>query len=163
MAKVLVAYGSKMGGTAGIAEKVADALRARGHDVTLEPAGRVPRRAVFDAAVIGSALYGGRWRPEAVRLLKRLARSGHRPPVWLFHSGPLGDDQADTPMPLPGKVRAAAERLGARDVVTFGGRLPGHARGFIARAMLRNGRGGDWRQLDQAAAWGNAIADELAG
>jgi len=158
-----VAYGTKMGGTAGIAEQVAEALRVRGHDITLTPAGRTPRRASFDAAVVGSALYGGRWRSAAVRLLRRLARSEPRPRVWLFHSGPLGDDQADTPMPLPKKVRGPAARLGARDVVTFGGRLPGEASGFIAKAMLRQGRGGDWRQLDQAAAWGNAIADELAG
>ena len=34
MAKVLVAYGSKMGGTEGIAARVADTLRGRGHEVT---------------------------------------------------------------------------------------------------------------------------------
>jgi menaquinone-dependent protoporphyrinogen oxidase len=163
MVKVLVAYGTKMGGTAGIAEKVAESLRARGHEVTLAPAAKVPRKAQFDAAVVGSGLYAGRWRRGAVRLLRRLAGAGRKMPVWLFHSGPLGDDQADQPMPLPKRVQILADRLGAHDVVTFGGRLPGDARGFIARAMLRNGRGGDWRQLEQAAAWGNALADELSG
>jgi menaquinone-dependent protoporphyrinogen oxidase len=164
MAKVLVAYGTKMGGTKGIAERVADALRSRGHEVTLAPAREVPRKAQFDAAVIGSGLYAGRWRREAVRLLQRLARSGGKPPrVWLFHSGPLGEDLADEPQPLPKKVQPLAERLEARDVVTFGGRLAEEAEGFIAKAMARNGKAGDWRDLDQAAAWGNAIADELGG
>lgn len=162
MAKVLVAYGSKMGGTVGIAETVAEALRSRGHEVTLLPAGDVPRKAQFDAAVIGSGIYAGRWRREAGRLLKRLARSGGKMPVWLFHSGPLGDDQANEPQPLPKAVQPLAERLGVRDVVTFGGRLPVDAKGFIAKAMARDGKAGDWRRLDQAAAWGNAIADELA-
>jgi menaquinone-dependent protoporphyrinogen oxidase len=162
MAKVLVAYGSKTGGTAGIAEKVAGALRERGHEVTLVPAGGVPRKGTWEAAVVGSALYAGRWRGQAVRLLKRLARTGSAPRVWLFHSGPLDDDHADDPQPLPKKVEALAERLGAHDVVTFGGRLTGEGAGSIARAMIRHGKGGDWRQLDRAAAWGNAIADELA-
>jgi menaquinone-dependent protoporphyrinogen oxidase len=162
MAKILVAYGSKMGGTAGIAEAVAGSLRERGHQVTLLPAGEVPRKAVWAAAVVGSALYAGRWRSQAVRLLKRLARTGPTPKVWLFHSGPLGDEHADDPQPLPKKVQALAERLGAPDVVTFGGRLAEEGAGSIARAMIRNGKGGDWRQMDQAAAWGNAIADELA-
>ena len=162
MAKVLVAYGTKMGGTAGIAERVAEALRTRGHEVTLSPAGKVPRKEQFDAAVIGSGLYAGRWRREAARLLKRMARSGASPRrVWLFHSGPLGDDHADDPVLLPKSVQAAAERLGAEDVVTFGGRLEADSPGPIAQAMARNGMAGDWRQLDQAAAWGNAIADEL--
>ena len=163
MARVLVAYGTKMGGTEVIAGRVAEALRSRGHEVTLAPAGAVPRRAQFDAAVIGSGLYAGRWRPEAVRLLKRLARRGGKPRVWLFHSGPLGDDHADDPQAPPEKVQALAERLGAADVVTFGGRLSGDAGGFIAKAMVRNGKAGDWRQLDHAAAWANAIADELGG
>jgi menaquinone-dependent protoporphyrinogen oxidase len=163
MAKVLVAYETKMGGTAGIAERVAEALRSRGHEVILAPAGKVPRREQFDAAVVGSGLYAGRWRAGAVRLLKRLARSGREMPVWLFHSGPLGDEHADDPQAPPARVQALAERLGAHDVVTFGGRLAEGVQGFIAKAMARNGKAGDWRQLDQAAAWGNAIADELGG
>lgn len=163
MAKVLVAYGSKMGGTAGIAERLADTLRGRGHEVTLAPAGKAPRRERFDAVVVGSGLYAGRWRREAVRLLGRLARSGDKPSrVWLFHSGPLGDEHAEDPVGLPRKVQAAAERLGAEAVVTFGGRLDAAAPGFVAKAMARNGMAGDWRRLDHAAAWANTIAEELA-
>ena len=163
MAKVLVAYGTKMGGTAGIAERVAEALGSRGHEVTLFPAGKVPRKASFDAVVVGSGLYAGRWRGDAVRLLQRLARPGAKPRVWLFHSGPLGDEHAGDPMPLPPRARKAAERLGAADVVTFGGRLDPAVAGVMGKAMARNGMAGDWRQLDQAAAWGQAIADELRG
>jgi menaquinone-dependent protoporphyrinogen oxidase len=164
MAKVLVAYGSKMGGTAGIAERIADTLRGRGHEVTLAAAGKVPRRATWDAAVVGSGLYAGRWRRPAVRLLRRLARAPHQPPrVWLFHSGPLGDEHADDPMKPPAKVAALAERLGAEDVVTFGGRLAAEAAGPIAQAMARNGMAGDWRRLDHAEAWAQAIAVELGG
>jgi menaquinone-dependent protoporphyrinogen oxidase len=165
MARVLVAYGSKMGGTAGIADRVADTLRGRGHQVTLAPAGEVPRGTAWDAAVVGSGLYAGRWRGEAVRLLKRLARSGEKPErVWLFHSGPLGDEHADDPAALPKKVLRLAEKLSAEDVVTFGGRFREEdASGFIARAMAKGGVLGDWRRLDHAEAWANAIAGSLAG
>jgi len=164
MAKVLVAYGSKMGGTAGIAERVAETLKGRGHQVTLAPAGKVPRGTAWDAAVVGSGLYAGRWRRDAVRLLKRLGRHGEKPGrVWLFHSGPLGDEHADDPLALPAKVQTAADHLEAADVVTFGGRLGADAPGFVAKAMARNNMMGDWRRLDHAEAWANAIAAELAG
>ena len=162
MARVLVAYGSKMGGTAEIAETVAETLRRRGHEVILAPAGDVPRDARFDAAVIGSGVYLGRWVREALRLLKRLARAGAGLPVWLFHSGPLGDEHADDPVALPKAAQGPAERLSARDVVTFGGRLDADAGGFMAKAMVRGGMAGDWRRLEQAAAWAESIADELA-
>jgi menaquinone-dependent protoporphyrinogen oxidase len=92
-----------------------------------------------------------------------LARSEAKPRVWLFHSGPLGDDHADEPQSLPKKVQSAADRLEAQDVVTFGGRLDPDAAGAIGKAMARNGLAGDWRQLEQAAVWGRAIAEQLVG
>lgn len=163
MARVLVAYGSKMGGTAGIAERIADTLQGRGHEVTLAPAREVPRRTAWDAAVVGSGLYAGRWRGEAVRLLKRLARPGEKPArVWLFHSGPLGDEHADDPAALPKRVQRLSAKLSAEDVVTFGGRLAADAGGFVAKAMARNAMAGDWRRLDHAEAWANSIAGSLA-
>ncbi len=165
MARVLVAYGSKMGGTAGIAERVAETLKGRGHQVTLAPAGKVPRGMAWDAAVVGSGLYAGHWQKDARRLLKRLGRPGEKPGrVWLFHSGPLGDEHADDPVALPAKVQALADRLGAEDVVTFGGRFRAEdASGLIAKAMAKGNVLGDWRRLDHAEAWANTIAAELAG
>lgn len=164
MARVLVAYGTKMGGTAGIAERIADTLRGRGHQVTLASAGEVPREGNWDAAVVGSGVYVGRWRRDAVRLLRRLARGPQKPArVWLFHGGPVGDDHADDPVPVPRKVQALAERLGAEDVVTFGGRFRAEdASGWMAKAMAKGGVLGDWRRLDHAEAWANTIAGELA-
>jgi menaquinone-dependent protoporphyrinogen oxidase len=161
MARVLVAYGTKMGGTAGIAERIAQVLAERGHEAVLTPPAKLSGR--FDAAVVGSALYAGRWRSGPVKALRRLARQHPPPPTWLFHSGPLAGD-ADEPQELPKGVASLAARLGARDVVTFGGRLDEeHASGWIARAMIRNGKGGDWRDLDGVAAWAHAVADEIAG
>jgi menaquinone-dependent protoporphyrinogen oxidase len=161
MARVLVAYGTKMGGTADIAQRIAEVLTERGHDVVVNPPEKVG--GTFDAAVVGSALYAGRWRGGPVKALRRLARQSPPPTTWLFHSGPLAED-AETPQALPGGVAKLAARLVARDVVTFGGRLDEeHASGWIARAMLRNGKGGDWRDLEGVAAWAHAVADEIAG
>ena len=160
MRRVLVAYATKMGGTAGIAEVIAETLRGRGLGVTLTEAGGVPERETFAAAVVGSALYLGRWRASAVRLLQRLARQSDVQ-IWAFHSGPLGDDDHETPQSPPSKVAALIEQLGAEDVVTFGGRLPEDASGFIASKMAKGGQAGDWRNLDLVAAWADHIADEL--
>ena len=82
--------------------------------------------------------------------------------MWLFHSGPLGEEQGDEPQKPPGKVEVMAAALGA-DVVTFGGRLSPDAGGFIAKAMVRNGMGGDWRNMDHIAGYADAIAASLAG
>jgi menaquinone-dependent protoporphyrinogen oxidase len=49
----------------------------------------------FDAFVIGSAVYGMRWRKQATDFARRnrALRAGW--PVWLFSSGPLGTQATD--------------------------------------------------------------------
>jgi menaquinone-dependent protoporphyrinogen oxidase len=162
VARVLVAHASKRGGTAGIATRIADELRAAGHDVTACPAGAARLRSGYEAAVVGSCLYGGRWSRPAALLVKKLAATDL--PVWLFHSGPLGDERAGEPQDLPRAVERHRDRLQLRDAVTFGGRLEENPGGFIAGAMARNGNAGDWRDLDgRVAEWARGLAAALPG
>ncbi len=155
---VLVAHATKMGGTAGIAEKIAEVLQAEKLTVTLRPAAAVEHAEDFDAVVLGSALYALRWRRPAVRLLKRLSNAGFDGPVWLFHSGPLGDEESGQPQAFPSKVEILAEPLDVRGTATFGGRLPTDARGFIASSMVKQGRSGDWRDMEEVRIWAKEIA-----
>ena len=160
MARVLVAYGSKMGGTAGIAQRIADTLRGRGMDVSLRPAGEVGGVDDYDAILVGSAIYTGRWHPEAVRLVHRIADAGVQSPVWLFHSGPLDVEGTLEAQPLPRSVTRWTDRLNMQEVKTFGGRLPADPKGFVARAMAKT-MAGDWRNLPAVAVWAEGVADTL--
>ncbi len=162
MARVLVAFGSKRGGTRGIAETLAERLRELGLEVDLFPAGKVRSVQGYDGVVVGSALYAGRWRSEAVRMLRRLAKAPDHPRVWVFHSGPLGDEGASEPQKLPGKVATLAEKLDAPPVVTIGGRLEADAKGFIASKMAKN-VAGDWRDPEQIRVLADRVAAALRG
>jgi menaquinone-dependent protoporphyrinogen oxidase len=83
-------------------------------------------------------------------------------PVWVFSSGPL-DTSADTRETPPVAQAAQAVRtLHARGHATFVGRLDQFAEGFIARAMVRGGHGGDFRNDERIRAWSCAIAADLA-
>ena len=53
---VLVAYASKSGATAGIAEAIGAELRAHGHDVDVLDVNRVQDLARYDVVVLGSAI-----------------------------------------------------------------------------------------------------------
>jgi menaquinone-dependent protoporphyrinogen oxidase len=165
MSRVLVAYGSKHGATAEIAEHIGTILREEGHDAVVAPAGTSPDPAAFDAVVLGSAVYAARWRRDARAFLERLGPQNGGFPVWLFSSGPGADD---TPDPAnkwmhPAKVRAAGERLGARDQVVFGGRVPPEPGNFVERAMLKKTPEDkrDARDFGAVAAWARSIASEL--
>jgi menaquinone-dependent protoporphyrinogen oxidase len=155
--KVLVAYGSRSGSTAGIAEIIGTALESEGFAVDVRDI------AAYDAVVLGGALYAGRWHADARRFVRRHAAALRSRPVWLFSSGPL-DDSADTKDIPPGRQAAkAAEKINARGHVTFGGRLTSDARGLIARSMIRQGRGGDFRNPQRITEWSRKVAVDLRG
>ena len=96
MTKVLVAYGSRHGGTRGIAERIGEVLRSEGLDVTVAAADRVTDVRAVDAVVVGSGVYMGRWLKEAVDFITRNEELLAVRPLWLFSSGPLSTPQDTT-------------------------------------------------------------------
>jgi len=63
--RVLVAYASMHGSTAGVADTIAGALRGGGALVDVRPVQEVTDLHPYQAAVIGSAIRSDRWLPEA--------------------------------------------------------------------------------------------------
>lgn len=155
---VLVAYATKMGGTAGIAAIVAQELRARGMAVDMRPVADVDNVGGYRIVVVGSALYMRRWRPEAVRFLRRHAGSLRGRSVWLFQSGPCGQDAVHPDQPEPGNVARLRAAIGADPPITFGGVLdPTTAKGFLARRMARGELAGDFRDPERIREWAAGI------
>lgn len=160
--KALVAYGSKSGGTEGLAEMIGRAFSDLQWQVTVRPAAeKMSDVADYDAVLVGGALYAGRWHKDARRFMKRESAVLRTKPVWLFSSGPLGEaaETASTIEPVAQVTRLIAD-VGARGHETFGGYLSPEATGFPARAMAKT-MAGDWRDEEQARAWAKAITAEL--
>ena len=86
--QVLVAYGTKYGATAGIAEKIGEVLREASLQADVLPADQVGDLAPYSAVVLGSAVYIASWRKEARAFLKANVKALAERPVWLFSAGP---------------------------------------------------------------------------
>jgi menaquinone-dependent protoporphyrinogen oxidase len=163
---VLVVHASKSGGTAGIAVIIAEQLRAEGLTVDVATAADAASRDVtlagYRAVVLGSALYAGRWRHDAVRFLRRHRVMLRGRPVFLFQSGPCGPDaarNAEIGAAEPGVIQRLREDIDADPPITFGGVLdPATARGLLARWMARGELVGDHRDPDRIRAWARTIA-----
>jgi menaquinone-dependent protoporphyrinogen oxidase len=161
MMRVLVAYGSKRGGTQGIAELVRDALVRRGLSADAVAVEAHPRVQDYDAVIVGGALYAMRWPRAARHFVRRNARTLATMPVWFFSSGPLDASATEHDVPPPKRIRLLMARAQARGHVTFGGRLAPDAHGFVASAMAKK-LAGDWRDHAQIEAWATGVADDLA-
>jgi menaquinone-dependent protoporphyrinogen oxidase len=158
--RVLVTWGSKLGGTEEIARTVGEELAAFGLDVIAQPASHVPDTRGYDAAIIGGAVYANRWHRDTYRFVTRNIAGLRRIPVWLFSSGPLDESADQSSIPPPRQVSALMERIGARGYATFGGRLAADAKGFPAAALARS-HSGDWRNPTRIRAWAAQLAHDL--
>lgn len=162
--RVLVAYGSMHGATAEIAQAIGEELRGAGLEADVRAAADDLEVRSYDAVILGSGIYAGHWRKEAVHFGKRHAQTLRDRPVWLFDSGPI-DTSADegTTTPVKDAVKLAA-RVGARQHVTFGGQLGPEDVGDFTRRLMEKGDKtpyGDFRNFDRIRGWARSIGTEL--
>ena len=160
MTRILVAYGSKRDGTAGLAAMIRDALTAAGHEVAVSPARDITCLRGLDAVIVAGALYADRWHRDARHFVRRHRAALSELPVWLVSTGPLDDTATQRDIPPTPQVRKLADLVGARGHVTFGGRLSPDAKGFLASAMAKT-KAGDWRDPAQVDRWVASIVEEL--
>ena len=191
MTRVLVVYGSRHGGTQGIAERIGEVLRARDLDAVVATADAVTETEIHaaDAVVVGSGVYMGSWLDEPLQFLAGHTDALAARPLWLFSSGPLPGSSKDKravdpienalgPADGPGsggrkKIEALSAAIGPRDHRVFMGRYDpdDEAKNLPERFMKSFMRvipavrdvlpAGDYRDWPAIEAWAQEIASEL--
>jgi menaquinone-dependent protoporphyrinogen oxidase len=172
MTVVSVVYASRHGATAGIAERIAAALRADGLNASARPA-EAPIDLNAEAFVIGSAVYIGAWLKEAREFVSQNAPLISQRPVWLFSSGPLGPATAEAgagEAVNAGVIQELTDEVHPREHHVFAGAYdptdpPKAVSERLVRLMptskdlLPAGDFRDWPAID---GWAHGIAAELA-
>lgn len=160
---VLVTAVSRHGSTSDVADRLADVLReeldATPWSVERREPDQVRDVEEFDAIVIGSAVYMGRWTGQAKRLVRRL--DGHTfTGVWLFSTGPV-----DPAEPKPELARSVlTDHPDIVDHVIFGGCLDVDRLSVPERVLVRALKvpSGDYRSWPAIEGWASEIASRLA-
>jgi len=183
--RVQVVYASRHGGTAGIAERIAEILRSEGVDVVVADAVQRPDPTGFDAYVIGSGVQIGSWHKEGTVFLERNQTTLATRPVWLFSSGPLQGSSKMTsapdrltlalgPQDGPGsggrkRIDALSEAIHPREHRVFYGAFdrsqsPASMQERLVRLMPGSRQilpTGDFRDWDAIEAWTREIAAQV--
>jgi menaquinone-dependent protoporphyrinogen oxidase len=186
MKRVQVIYASRHGGAEGIATRIAEVLTAHGVDAVAKDAVRNPEPDGFDAYVVGSGVYLGKWLPEGVAFIEHNLRVLAARPVWLFSSGPVGENKVPDdggealelalgPTSGPGsgghrRIDELTQAIEPRDHRVFGGKYdpadpPQSTMERIVRiipAAKKAMPAGDFRDWERIDAWATEIADALA-
>ncbi len=96
--RVLVGYATGTGATTGVAQAIGEVLAERGYTVDVKPVTERPDVSGYDAVLLGSAVNGGKWLPEAVQFAELNASALGTVPTAIFsvHIMNLGDDEKAT-------------------------------------------------------------------
>ena len=166
---VLVAVASRHGSTREIADEIGETLRqalaSLGEDARVDVlfAENVYDVSGYDAFVLGSAVYSGRWLDAARRLVAAHQVELASRPVWLFSSGPARP-RPDQGLDADGFDSSAVARLsGAHQHRLFAGKLDRARLSFAERTVagLYGFRDGDYRDWEGIRDWALAIASTL--
>jgi menaquinone-dependent protoporphyrinogen oxidase len=161
--RILVTAASKRGSTFEIAEAIAAGLARRGLKAEVRRPAAVRDLDGYDAVVLGSAVYAGRWCDAARDFAERLAQPLAELPTWLFSSGPLGTTDLK-PGADPIDAAPMLELTGAESHRVFTGKLDIAGLTFGEKAVVRalHAPVGDFRDWGAIDAYAREIAMRLA-
>jgi menaquinone-dependent protoporphyrinogen oxidase len=166
--KLLVTYASKYGATREIAEKIGNVLHQAGWLTDVSPVKEVVEIEGYQAVILGSAVYIGKWQKDAAEFLQKNEQTLTQLPVWLFSSGPTGEGEPVELLEgwrLPVELQPIAERIQPRDIAVFGGYINPDKVNFIEKTAVKNivkKPFGDFRDWNKIVAWANMVAVALS-
>ena len=164
--EVLVTYASKYGATAEIAEKIRQVITEKGISAVLSPIKQVRDLSVYEAVIIGSAVYIGSWRKDAAAFIKNNASTLAGKKTWIFSSGPTGAGDPGTltsGWEYPKSLESVMDTIDPRDITVFHGAASEEKMNFLEKWMLNKVRApkGDFRDWNSISLWAEQIVDAL--
>ncbi|HII76046.1 MAG TPA: flavodoxin [Methanolinea sp.] len=157
---VLVCYASRYGSTKDIAEWIEEELIRLGMAVDCRPAGRDVDPAAYDAPVLGSPLYMGKWLPEAREQVSRERGAFGRIPVAVFSVGYSLKEPNEKAL-KGGEAALSDVRLfiTPRDAAFFPGMVdPGRLTPADKAILTLAGiSGGDFRDKERVCSWARTL------
>lgn len=161
--RILMVTASRHGSTDEIGQEIAASLAAAGFVVTVSEPGDVSAVTGYDAVVLGSAVYYGRWMAAMGEFVERLADQLRHARLWLYWSGPVARQRPHRGG--AGSPEAYVRRLEPRGWREFGGKVDARTLGRGEKSILSMSGGGpgDFRDFDEVREFAQEIVADLAG
>jgi menaquinone-dependent protoporphyrinogen oxidase len=157
--KILVAYASEYGSTAGVADAIGKELCNKGASVDVRLVKKVPRLSTYQAVIVGSPIYRGKWMTDVVRFLQENSGTLSKIPVAYFvvcmtMQNPTEDNRQKALAYLD-SVRHSVPQVKPVKIGLFAGALYYDKLSYLMRKILKS-KGlpeGDFRNWDTIRTW----------
>ncbi len=167
--KILVTYATRTGSTVGVAETIGHTLAESGVQVDILPLTEVRDLAPYKAVVVGSAIQGAKWLPEAMQFVRDHQMELSRMPFATFTvcmTMAMKNEQyrkgvADWLEPVRALVRPVSEGFFAGHLDLD--KVPSLRKRLMFRVSILIGvwSEGDHRDWEAIRAWATALAEKL--
>jgi menaquinone-dependent protoporphyrinogen oxidase len=169
--RILVAYASESGSTGGIAELIGTILTENSAAVDVRPVQTITDLTPYQAVVVGSAIHGGKWIPEASTFVETYQEQLQKIPTAFFLVGMMVANKSEGTKNLVNQFLAAERALvnplvegqfvGALYPEKYDSGAVLGLRFFLAYCGLGI-RGGDYRDPEAVRSWANSLTGPLS-
>lgn len=162
--KVLIAYASKYGSTAEVAERIGTTLKEAGVQVDVRPVRDVKDLSPYHAVVVGGGVYAGKWHAGATGFVRQhCAKLKSMPVAYFAVAGSLADDTLENRNKVAAALAPARELVVPVSVGLFAGVIDPGKYPFFVRLMFKlvKSKAGDFRNWDQIRTWAKELAASL--
>lgn len=160
--KILVAYASRAGATAEIAEEVGKVLAAEGLKVDVLPIQKVTTLEPYTALVLGSAARIGRLIPETTRFVRRHSKAIQNIKVAYFVSClTMFKDTPEARATVTGYLKPLVKIKEPLDIGLFGGVMEPEKIPGVWSRIMKNAERGDYRDWEAIRTWAKEVGEKL--
>jgi menaquinone-dependent protoporphyrinogen oxidase len=162
--RILVAYATRHGATAEVAEAVAEAIRGSGAEVEILPAADAADLTPYDAVVLGSPIYSSEWLPAATEFVSAHRAALSEMPTAIFVLAiRLHDDSEVIRETIAGYLTPQRVTMQPVSIGYFAGALDLSKLSAITRLQVqtKNLPEGDFRDWEAIRTWAVSLSGLL--
>jgi len=163
---IAIVYETKYGSTKEIAERIKVDLESNAIVVDLKKPTETICWEQYDAFILGSGIYAGKWLPKIEKLIKSRTEELSEKKVWFFSNGPTGDNPIEETIKewkFPAYMASFLSAIKPQDVVVFKGKMELEKMNFLERFIITKMKApvGDFRNWEEIESWTQKITSTL--
>ncbi len=162
--KILIAYATRAGSTAEVAQKIAEVIAAKGLEVEVLPVRKVKDLAPYRAVIVGSAIRAAHWLPEAMDFVEaHKAQLCELPTAFFTVSLTMRQKTEANLKKVESFVDPVRHLCPPKAEGFFAGKMDPKTLSIPTRIMIRamKTEHGDYRDWDAVRAWAEDAAHKL--